>query len=35
VAIPAAWVTYRAALRSIISTGTGAMPPKPAYPAGT
>ena len=35
VAVPAAWATYRAALRNIISTGTGTMPTRPAYPSGT
>ncbi|MHB1333378.1 MAG: hypothetical protein ACYCY1_12340 [Sulfuriferula sp.] len=39
VAVPAAWATYRMALRAIISATTGdptvALPTAPAYPAGT
>jgi hypothetical protein len=39
VAVPAAWATYRKALRAIISAPTGdpTLPPptRPAYPAGT
>lgn len=39
VSIPAEWVAYRTALRSIISSGNGdptqPLPPIPAYPAGT
>lgn len=39
VTIPAAWQTYRKALRSIIGAASGdatqPLPPKPAYPAGT
>lgn len=38
VAVPAAWATYRAALRAIVN-GTNAtataLPTRPAYPAGT
>jgi hypothetical protein len=32
---PAAWVTYRAALRSVINGSLSAVPTTPAYPAGT
>lgn len=39
VAVPDDWVTYRAALRAIVSAETGdpddALPTRPAYPAGT
>ncbi len=37
VAVPAEWVTYRAALRAIVAgTSTPAeLPARPAYPAGT
>lgn len=35
VAVPSAWSTYRAALRTIISSGTGTIPTPPTYPAGT
>lgn len=35
VAVPAEWISYRAALRGIVSTGTGPLPVMPAYPAGT
>ena len=35
VAFPAAWVAYVSALRGIVSSGTGAMPIQPTYPAGT
>jgi hypothetical protein len=39
VAVPAAWATYRAALRAIISAATGdptkSLPVRPAYPVGT
>ena len=35
VAVPSTWATYRAALRAIVSSGTGTMPTQPAYPAGT
>lgn len=30
-----AWVNYRRALRVIVSAGTGALPSRPSYPAGT
>lgn len=39
VAVPAAWVSYRNALRSILSAAAGdataALPERPAFPAGT
>ena len=36
VAVPAAWHTYRAALRLIVSgTQDGPLPAQPTYPAGT
>jgi hypothetical protein len=35
VAVPAAWATYRAALRAIASSGTGTIPATPTFPAGT
>ena len=35
VAVPAEWVAYRAALRAIVSSGTGSLPTRPAFPAGT
>jgi hypothetical protein len=39
IAVPAEWVAYRAALRTIISAPRGTvvtgLPVKPAYPAGT
>jgi hypothetical protein len=39
IAVPAEWVAYRAALRTIISAPSGTvvagLPVKPAYPAGT
>lgn len=31
----ATWVNYRRALRTIVKNGTGTLPAKPAYPAGT
>jgi hypothetical protein len=33
--VPADWRAYRQALRAIVSTGLGPVPPAPAYPAGT
>ena len=38
VAVPAAWATYRKALRAIVNgtdTSSTALPDKPAYPTGT
>jgi hypothetical protein len=37
VAVPAAWTTYRAALRAIVAGGptSAALPTAPTYPAGT
>jgi len=39
VAVPAAWVSYRAALRAIVRAASGdatqPLPTRPAYPAGT
>lgn len=39
VAMPAAWTTYRKALRAIVGSASGdptqALPAKPAYPSGT
>ena len=39
IALPAAWVEYRKALRAILSAKSGdataALPARPAYPAGT
>ncbi|MHB1176061.1 MAG: hypothetical protein ACYCZJ_13160 [Sulfuriferula sp.] len=39
VAVPVAWVSYRASLRSIVGAESGdptqPLPAKPAYPAGT
>ena len=39
VAVPAAWATYRKALRAIVAATSGdpsvALPTRPAYPAGT
>jgi hypothetical protein len=35
VAIPAAWVTYRAELRQVINGTLTTMPTQPAYPAGS
>jgi hypothetical protein len=35
VPVPDAWKAYRAALRAIVTTGAGALPERPAYPAGT
>jgi len=31
-ALPAAWVTYRSSLRSIVSGGTGTLPTRPDWP---
>lgn len=35
IAFPAEWQTYVAALRAIVSSGTGALPVCPAYPLGS
>jgi hypothetical protein len=35
VPVPAEWRSYRIVLRQIVSTGAGAMPACPAFPAGT
>lgn len=35
ISFPAEWQTYVLVLRAIISTGTGAIPATPAYPAGS
>jgi len=35
VAFPEEWQTYVTALRDIVSSGTGTIPDRPAYPAGT
>ena len=35
VVVPAEWATYRKSLRAILASGTGAIPPQPAFPAGT
>ena len=32
---PPAWTAYRATLRDIVKTGTGAIPAMPPYPSGT
>jgi limonene-1,2-epoxide hydrolase len=33
--VPSAWKAYRANLREIIASGTGTMPTRPTFPAGT
>jgi hypothetical protein len=35
VSVPANWRDYRAALRAVVATGTGALPTRPEYPSGT
>jgi hypothetical protein len=35
VSVPYEWQTYRAVLRAIVSSNTGPLPNRPAYPAGT
>ncbi len=35
VAVPQAWIDWRASLRPIAKTGTGTISAAPAYPAGT
>lgn len=35
VAVPAAWVSYRKALRAVVSGTSATLPTQPAYPAGT
>jgi hypothetical protein len=35
VSVPASWVEYRSRLRAIVSAGSGLIPTRPAYPAGT
>lgn len=35
VAIPAEWVTYRAALRQVVQGTLSTLPAQPTYPAGT
>lgn len=35
VAVPQLWKDYRADLRAIVSSGSGAIPTRPEYPAGT
>ena len=39
VTVPAAWITYRAALRAIVGAASGdasqALPKRPVFPAGT
>ena len=35
ITVPTDWQTYRVALRSIVSSGTGTIPARPSYPAGT
>ena len=35
VAVPSSWATYRSSLRAIVSSGSGSIPTKPSYPAGT
>jgi hypothetical protein len=33
--VPAEWANYRKALRQLLSSGTGALPVQPPFPAGT
>lgn len=35
IAVPADWISYRAALRAIVTSGVGPLPTMPGYPAGT
>ena len=35
VTVPTEWQTYRVSLRAIVSSGTGTIPTRPNYPAGT
>ena len=35
VSFPPEWLAYVAALRVVVSSGTGTLPIQPAYPAGT
>lgn len=35
VAVPSAWATYREVLRAILDSGSGTLPARPAYPAGS
>lgn len=35
ITVPDSWRDYRKALREIVTNGTGTLPTKPEYPAGT